>query len=165
MQLLLHEKEVCTYATGIFERQWEEQVKLQKESKQGKFSSPETFAAFPPCNQIAQKSALRASSLGLNYALPKIHVCNVSKPSFLPQDPAAPPSVFQKRIETLRAPSRGKHNPRGQSKVFSYEFSRVKPSWWLPCTPAAAWPSPAGHCSNAKGRGNYDHEPRMNILA
>ena len=65
----------------------------------------------------------------------------------------------------LRASSRGKRNPRGQSEVFNYEFFGVKPAWWLPCTPAAAWPIPAGHCSNAKGRGSYNREPQMNILA
>jgi len=95
----------------------------------------------------------------------KIHVSNVSKPSFLPQGPATPPSAFQKRIEVLRAPSRGKHKPRGQPKVFRYEFFGVKPSWWLPCTPAAAWPVPAGHRSKAKGRGSHDHELQVNILA
>lgn len=107
-----HKKAVCTYSTGIFESPREEQVKLQKKSKQGKFSSPQTFPVFPPCNKTAQKSALQASDLGRCYALLEIHVSNASEPSFLPQAPATPPSVPQKRTGTLRHPSRGKHNPK-----------------------------------------------------
>lgn len=138
---------------------------MQKESKQGKVSSSETFTAFPPCDEIARKSALQASSLGLYYTLLKIYASDVSKPLFLLQGPATALSAFQKRIEMLRAPLRGKHNPRGQSKVFNYGFFGVKPSGWLPYAPAAAWPVSAGHCSSAKGRGSYDHEPQMNVLA
>lgn len=158
-------KQFAPLPLGVFGRQWEEQVRLQKESKQGKFSSPETFTAFPPCNKIARKSALQASSLGLYCTLLKIYVSDVSKPLLLLQGPARALSVFQKRIEMLRAPLRGKHNPRGQSEVFNYAFFGVKPSGWLPYAPTAAWLVPAGHCSNAKGRGSYDHEPQMNVLA
>lgn len=59
----------------------------------------------------------------------------------------------------LRAPSRGKHDPRGQSQVLSYEFFGVKPSR------AAAWPVPAGHGGDVRGRGSRGHEPHVNILA
>lgn len=98
---------------------------------------------------------MQASSLGLYSTLLKIHACNV----FKSQDHATPPCVFPKRAEILRAPSRGKHDPRGQSQVFSYEFFGVTPFR------AAAWPVPAGHGSDVKGRGSCGHEPQMNILA
>lgn len=133
------------------------------ESKQEKSVHQRPLLLFPW--ESYSTSAFQASSLGLYYTLLKIHVSNVSKTSFLPHCPATPFSVFQKRTDMPMAPSGGEHNPRGQSKAFNYDFWGVKPSWWLPCACTAAWPTPAGCCSDAKSKGSYDHEPQMNILA